>query len=222
MKRIIVVAVALAFVLLSAGSALAVISGSKHDMRTHLTAGSFNGGYDEVCVYCHTPHSSSMAAQLWNHTGTSAVFTPYTSATMNVAPSVTPGPGSLLCLSCHDGTQAVDTLVNPPNVGTPGTNLVTGNLNAAKKLAAGSALMGTDLTNDHPVGFTYGGGTESVEITAGTLKSLVTVQGYTSVRLIGGTQVECATCHDAHNQTYAPFLRSTNQGSQLCLACHIK
>ena len=101
MKRTIVVAVALAFVLLSAGAALAGIAGSKHDMRSWVTGETL--GYNEVCVYCHTPHSSSTAAQLWNRTnGTTLSYTVYTSSTMNAAPGQ-PGAGSKLCLSCQIG-----------------------------------------------------------------------------------------------------------------------
>jgi predicted CXXCH cytochrome family protein len=33
--------------------------------------------------------------------------------------------------------------------------------------------------------------------------------------------VECASCHDPHNDK-ALFLRISNSGSALCLACHVK
>lgn len=219
MKRTIVAVVALAFVLLSAGAALAGIAGSKHDMRTHLTGQT--GGYDEVCVYCHTPHSSATAAQLWNHTGTVASFTTYTNtygtldATMGA-----PGAGSLLCLSCHDGTVAVDAMVNLPNYGVAGTNNSTF-LTAKAINNTSGAYMGTDLTNDHPIGFNY----DAALVTAdGSLVDATTVGNSTYVRIIGGVggKVECASCHDAHNTVTMPFLRSTNAGSQLCLQCHNK
>jgi predicted CXXCH cytochrome family protein len=216
MKRIIVVSVALAFVLLSAGAALAGIAGSKHDMRTHITGEA--QGYDEVCVYCHTPHSGNLAAQLWNRTNpANGGYTPYTSSTMNATPSGTIGAGSLLCMSCHDGILAVDALYNLPNYGNAANNISGGvALDGAKKLQ-GAALMGTDLRNDHPIGFTY----PALGVDSG-LVNIATVATSTYVRLIGGTQVECASCHDAHNTVTMPFLRSTNQGSQLCLACHLK
>jgi len=34
--------------------------------------------------------------------------------------------------------------------------------------------------------------------------------------------VECSTCHDPHSTTNATFLRTSNAGSALCLACHNK
>jgi len=212
MKRTIVVAVALAFVLLSAGAAFAGIAGSKHDMRTWLTDEAVGEGYDEVCVYCHTPHSASSAAQLWNRTGVAiGSYMVYTSSTMNATPGQ-PGAGSQLCLSCHDGTIAVNNLVNPPNNAPSGapTDYFIANTNAA--------YMGTDLTNDHPIGLDYG---QSASGDAGLIPiGTVTTAG--TVRLISGTQVECASCHDAHNATAVPFLRTSNVESLLCTACHLK
>lgn len=34
--------------------------------------------------------------------------------------------------------------------------------------------------------------------------------------------VECASCHDPHSSTNSTFLRVSNAGSAVCLACHIK
>ncbi len=218
MKRIIVVTVALAFVLLSAGAALAGIANSKHDMRTYLIGQTL--GYDEVCVYCHTPHSSSMQAQLWNHSVlTTPTYTVYGSATMN-ATTGQPGAGSLICLGCHDGTVAVDVMVNTPNYGVAGTD--NGVLTATLKIdPTRGAYLGLDLGNDHPVGFTYDA---TLVTNDGSLVDAVTVGGSTYVRIIGGVggKVECASCHDAHNTVTMPFLRSANAGSALCLRCHIK
>jgi predicted CXXCH cytochrome family protein len=127
---------------------------------------------------------------------------------MNAVPGL-PGPGSQLCLSCHDGTIAVNDLVNAPNSGSVAGNFFITNANA---------LMGTDLTNDHPIGLDY-----SVSQAGDTsLVAIGTVLAGGTVRLIGNTQVECASCHDAHNATDVPFLRASNVGSAICLACHNK
>ena len=39
-----------------------------------------------------------------------------------------------------------------------------------------------------------------------------------------GPSVECASCHDPHEDTVRPvsFLRIANSNSDVCLACHIK
>ena len=42
-----------------------------------------------------------------------------------------------------------------------------------------------------------------------------------TVPLFGG-KVQCASCHDPHNNVNEPFLTKTNDGSQLCFTCHLK
>lgn len=223
MKKILILAIAL--VLVGASVSFAVISGSDHDMRIHLTGQS--GGYTEICVYCHTPHNAMVAAPytglpLWNRTPVTNNYTPYANPNSTLdAPDVNSaiGPQSIGCMSCHDGTVAVDALYNDPT-GTKGADN-SAILNAAKKIVSGPGYLETDLSDDHPVGFTY---TNESGLTA-----LVTVQSLSTVKLYGGSedQVECASCHNVHEPGTtaagtAPFLKSTNLGSALCLVCHAK
>jgi len=77
--------------------------------------------YGEVCVYCHTPHGANTqaavaSAPLWNRTYSAATYTTYSSATLTGSVSG-PGVASLVCLSCHDGTVAVDSIINMPGSG---------------------------------------------------------------------------------------------------------
>jgi predicted CXXCH cytochrome family protein len=126
-------------------------------------------------------------------------------------------------MGCHDGSLAVDSMLNTPNNipgGQPSDNGSKPGVNANKFLA-GTAMLGTNLSNDHPVSFSYDTSYLGEGGTAGGLVLTSTVQAKTAVRLFSGV-VECATCHDAHNPANAAFLRSTNQGSLLCLQCHIK
>ena len=86
-KSILVIAVVVAIALLSAGTAMAVITGSKHDLSstntgvTYYSQGTITT--DEVCVFCHTPHTANSTAgataPLWNKTYTNngATFTAY-------------------------------------------------------------------------------------------------------------------------------------------------
>lgn len=89
--------------------------------------------YGEVCVYCHTPHAaeSSGKAPLWNRNLPAASsYTTYTtlnSSTMTQTVNA-PGGGSLPCLSCHDGTQAVDAILNMPGSGGYNTSTSDANL----------------------------------------------------------------------------------------------
>ena len=84
--------------------------------------------YNRVCVYCHTPHGSNstmLNAPLWNRTNQVAMGTTYTlynTTTEGVGLSseqivTEPGINSLTCLSCHDGTVAIDSIINMPGSG---------------------------------------------------------------------------------------------------------
>lgn len=80
-------------------------------------AGSVFDQFNEVCVYCHTPHGAGTVAPLWNRVvNTSGNYTPYGSSTIDTSVGQ-PGGVSLACLSCHDGTIAVDNIVNAPGSG---------------------------------------------------------------------------------------------------------
>ena len=112
----------------------AAITGSAHD----FSAKSWNPG-GEICVVCHTPHNATTATTpLLNHTLTKATFTVYSSPSLNATVGQ-PSASSLACLSCHDGTVAIDAFG-----GNTGTTFMTG-----------GDKLGTDLSNDHPVSFTF-------------------------------------------------------------------
>lgn len=82
----------------------------------------FTNGTDEICVFCHTPHgaNTSVPVPLWNKgTPASTTYTQWASGSMNgTAPSNLANHMSLACLSCHDGTQAMDNEVNGPGGGS--------------------------------------------------------------------------------------------------------
>jgi hypothetical protein len=132
--------------LVSAGAALAagpdVITGSAHD----FSGDGWSGG--QICVVCHTTHNGSVVqgAPLWNHeltTGTGG-WTLYAGVAMAATP-LDPGFGqagegiSTLCLSCHDGTVALDSFG-----GNTGTTFISG-----------AANVTTDLSDDHPIAIPY-------------------------------------------------------------------
>lgn len=79
--------------------------------------------YGEVCVYCHTPHGgdSGLQAPLWNRTRAAGPYQTYDllQTTTLTQPVTNPGPNSLTCLSCHDGTVAIDSIINMPGSGGP-------------------------------------------------------------------------------------------------------
>ncbi|MBL4700599.1 MAG: hypothetical protein JKX85_05000 [Phycisphaeraceae bacterium] len=186
------------FLLLSTSIVSAGIVGSAHDFAaTDWSAG-------EICLPCHTPHNASTtatSAPLWNHLETTATFTMYNSATLQVATETEPRGPSKLCLSCHDGTVALDSFSN-----MTGTNFISGAFN-----------LGTDLSNDHPISIKW---QHQTEIPPGC--GDCHFSSNPTVPFPNGF-LECTTCHDVHNQTTFPsLLRLSMQGSELCLHCHYK
>jgi predicted CXXCH cytochrome family protein len=80
----------------------------------------------------------------------------------------------------------------------------------------GANLVGTDLNNDHPISVTYAA-------TATDFNDLTTVQASANIKLYGASnnQLECATCHQAHDVnlvTDLKYLRSNE--NVLCSICH--
>lgn len=146
------------------GYVSAGVVGSQHDLTS---AGAGQGGTaatDEVCVFCHTPHGSDTAAPvpLWNKVlGAPGSYSQYsTLQTPTFDSEEAPvGSVSLACLSCHDGTQAMDVVINGPGSGNynPGGGEIDGTA-IGVMTGAPVPMLGTDLTNDHPISMVYGGG----------------------------------------------------------------
>lgn len=220
MKRALFIALLTCVALSSAASAQVV--GTAHDLSSTLSDGSL-----QVCVFCHTPHSSNDGpagndaailvgnAPLWNQDIDDAVndYGAYDSPTMDAtAANVTRAvySSSLLCLSCHDGSVAPGSFYNNPNG-------ATGDSTSTAVAITGSALVGLSIADDHPVSFLYA-------TASATDLGLVTPEP-TAFTVAGS--VECASCHDPHDRAAVTdpnvdFMRDTLQGSALCLNCHIK
>lgn len=140
-------------------------------------AGALN---NEICVFCHTPHGgdTNAAVPLWNKALPTGTYQTYSSGSLQAARATdgiasTPqiGSVSIACLSCHDGTQAMNNFINAPGSGgftatgsiMPGT-WSSGNLtpvNANGTMGTGVANLTADLRNDHPIGIAYCGGSPS-------------------------------------------------------------
>jgi hypothetical protein len=182
------------------------LAGSKHDFSVGSGRIEIAGEF-EICVFCHTPHHAELeAAPLWDHETTVENFEIYTSSTLN-ADDVGQSSGiSKLCLSCHDGSIAIDSYGG--NVGHVKVNSAT-------------TKIGTDLSNNHPISFVYD---EALATADGSLE----VPGVNMAvsDLLFENKVECPSCHDVHNNAPIPFnfklLRLSNDDSALCLTCHIK
>lgn len=159
-------------------SAWAGIAESVHNLGITGTGPSANGGARnqftgtaEICVFCHTPHGgdSSAAVPLWNRNlGSSARFMTYDQLGTSTfdAKIADVGSVSLACLSCHDGSFALDSMINEPGSGAdnPGFSAgswlgddIRGDKDGRLKVGIVQNL-GQDLTNDHPIGMQYAGG----------------------------------------------------------------
>ena len=197
------------------GAASADIVGTAHDFSGEI----WSDG--EICLPCHTPHNAmdmsglgqqagvGQGAPLWNHEMTVANYDLYIDGTLQlgVAFDEALDSRSLLCMSCHDGTVALDSFG-----GVTGSQIITG-----------SEKIGQDLTDDHPVG-------------AGAIYPLVPwmndpanweTHGFELQDMLidGGVErvVSCTTCHEPHSRTgFANMLWVDNNASALCLTCHIK
>ena len=205
----------------AAGPLSAAITGSAHDFSSETWISG-----NQICVACHTPHGANITvtdAPLWNHAITTQTYTLYDqSPTLNSVPGQPTGT-SRLCLSCHDGTVALNNYGGGV-VGAP--EFMTG------AEAVGAAAQGS-LRNVHPISMTYNtalattdGGlydpsTRNVTVGSGANTQTGTIQNL----LLYANQVQCASCHDVHNSRTAQtanLLRISAVGSAICLACHNK
>ncbi|MEW6070635.1 MAG: cytochrome c3 family protein, partial [Candidatus Thermoplasmatota archaeon] len=179
----------------------------------------------QVCIFCHTPHQKAITATpLWNKTLSSqASYGVYASGSFNATVADVGGASTVsnLCLSCHDGTVAVNSIDNKSSIGTP-TMGATTELDASGKIAAGrEALIGTSLTNDHPINFTYDAALATADGGLVSPNSASYVDAAHTIPLYS-SKVQCASCHNPHSNANSSFLRKANNGSALCITCHNK
>ncbi len=199
-----------------------------------------------LCYFCHIAHKTADVASsapgylLWNKTLSStptygvyssdsftAVLAAATAAPptdLGASNSVTSATTSNLCLSCHDGTVAMNSFYE--NVGgLPGVAL-----GYTTKMFPYNGLEIKDLTKQHPVHFQY---TTNLANAAAmkTPANANSVDGAGAVPLYGGNyMLECTTCHDPHNGASVgngstmPFARqfffTYAASGGMCTYCH--
>lgn len=156
-----------------------------------------------LCAYCHTPHNASPQRGLWNRQQSSATYLLYDSSTLK-AQLKQPTGNSRLCLSCHDGTLAMGTLRVAPNQVQPTLGVLTG-----------AAKVGTDLSADHPVSFVYD---SALAANRGELTDPLALPK--AARLDHQSELQCTSCHDAHEDRNPKFMNMNNRYAALCTTCH--
>jgi hypothetical protein len=213
------------------------IAGSAHDFSSktwNTRAG--------VCSTCHSAHNTDLnqIAPLWSHATSGATFTPYSSPSMQATPGL-PSGVSLACLSCHDGTVAI--------------NQGIGGLSGTAEFIDPAAKIGPDLHNTHPISFDYTsalaisdpGLEDPVTYKIGDAKTKLSVTtppvpaSWSGTSLTGksikqallvGDKMECSSCHDIHKivgsaPTSGIMVKISGtdaalRGSLICRTCHIK
>ncbi|HGG59063.1 MAG TPA: hypothetical protein ENK26_03990, partial [Gammaproteobacteria bacterium] len=206
-----------------------------------------------VCIFCHTPHGANTSvpnAPLWNRQLPTSTYTPYLSESIDANDiAAEPGGSSKLCLSCHDGTLAIGTVeVANGQIGQSfamsGTS-ADGSMPPGRGASSGfTRRLGVDLTNDHPISFTYD---SALALADGELRDPAVAAhignrspGVKPVVPLELGKLECMSCHDPHIrdtdisknikflrlnrfQQAAPVGGNFNQASDIiCLACHDK
>jgi len=217
------------------------IEGSPHDFSgTNSTWNTRHG----ICSPCHSAHNTDPAQiiPLWNHQNSTGPFTMYGSPTLDASVPAAPTGVSLACLSCHDGTVAI----NSP-IGGLGTNTPV--------YIDPSFQISPDLHTTHPISFTYDAALAAKDgqlenpttYHIGDTKTLLTVNNapvpptWDGTSLTGKSideallvshQMHCSSCHDPHKLIgSAPSsgimvkISGTdlnNRGSLICRTCHVK
>jgi predicted CXXCH cytochrome family protein len=220
------------------------ILGSKHDftgLNARAGVAAMSGvafsDYGYSCVYCHIPPEEAGAIPSdfggidgWNrYVPALGNYQLYDSANLDNKTSG-PNPISMLCLSCHDGTMAVDMVVFKPATFDPAADNAMhmrinpeDNIESCGKCHNGDVahditvkMLGTDLRNDHPISMKYAGLTFKDR----DFRPPDTADGFSNgVKLYNG-QVECMTCHNVHDPSRELLLRANAE--VLCFTCHTK
>ena len=197
----------------------------------HKAAPEALGGTDQVCIFCHTPHSAAPKTPLWsrpNPTGmgsfpvyaqslgikNSAVLTGYEASNPDY-----PSGASRMCLSCHDGVTSIGVLLGSKNIVMVGGD----------KITTGDPTINAviNLATSHPISFKYNQNVVNA-IDPSNNDYQVPVEDYTPLDSSG--QMQCTTCHDPHLDTRGdpdydslPFWRH-NGGvasyDEVCNSCH--
>ncbi len=194
--------------MLFSSGAYAGIANTKHNLSVTGTGNIKASTEQEICIFCHTPHNAKPQSPLWNRASSGSVYTPYNSTTIFSSPGQPTG-ASMLCLSCHDGTIALGSVLSRSSDIVMNNNVTT--------MPQGNTLIGTDLSDDHPVSFDYTSGLASQR---GELVNPDTLTGAVKIDKTG--QMQCTSCHDPHNDSNGKFLVIKNTASALCQTCHIK
>lgn len=232
----------------------ASILGGSHDFSSATTGyatylyGGSTTTYVNACQICHIPHKAPDAsgvtgagAPLWNHhpslNSSYVTYDKGNSATFNALGLTATLGSSVACLSCHDGSMAVNQSYSATAPSQNGTTTgatayyiptfaietatsTTGNFVSAS--GSGPYLGRNDLTHMHPIGISY-----TAALAADPTLRPLPAAGTVFAQMLKGPNktVECASCHDIHDVIGASGTISHDlivdlNNSALCETCH--
>jgi predicted CXXCH cytochrome family protein len=144
-----------------AATAQGAVQNTPHNMNKVFGANTIQD--NQVCLPCHAPHNQPDPTQdaLWNHVMPANGYTLYQTTPGFVESAAVVGldETSKKCLSCHDGTVAVDSyggynFATQTFGPTTGTHTLGAGTNTSAFVVGGGTQ---DLSHDHPVGVVYPG-----------------------------------------------------------------
>lgn len=182
------------------------IVASPHDLSASSGGAVRASVEDQICIFCHTPHNASPVGALWNRALSPQTYQVYSSRALDANPGQPTG-SSKLCLSCHDGTIAVGLVLSSDTPIQMFGGITT--------MPAGRTNLGTDLRDDHPISFVYDSTLANAD---GHLRSPNSLPS--AIKLDANRELQCTSCHDAHNNAFGNFLVMRNTSSELCISCH--
>lgn len=233
--------ICLGLVVSFAGLALADIRTTPHS----LVKKSLKSDASDVCVFCHTPNISGTPpekAPLWQRAiGTDIVFTIYDDIGRLGLGKASVGSQSIACLSCHDANQArsVSKVSSDHPFGVPYRGAIKGRVPG---LSLPTRINGPSDDSDNPS--VKAKSVLALEEFRDPSQGIVEDRTVWWVSMTGTSGrrmrndlplysrndadsgqnlpfIECSSCHDPHSNN-SKFLRLPNEGSKLCLTCHIK
>src|SRR5689334_8057584 len=158
---------------------------SPHNLSTSGPGRIRATGEQQICIFCHTPHRASAIQPLWNRNMPVNAYRVYSSNTLSAVPGQPTG-SSKLCLSCHDGTIALGSVLS--------RDQTIGMAGGITTLPPGKTNLGTDLSDDHPISFRY-----DSSLVSKNPKLIDPSAIPKNLRLDGQANLQCSTCHDAHD-----------------------
>jgi len=220
------------------------------DKQRNIKSSSGPNGTTEVCVFCHTPHGASregvaIRAPIWNRKLSADQYQMYDQVWSKSFEATPNDPGrptgySRLCLSCHDGTIALGSVLNKGGSGGldgqydmeyptgqspagPFGSIPVGDGAASQNTRA----LGQDLRNDHPISMTFD--TQLLSKDAEFVNpgppvhrpfTQSTPTPLSPLRRASGNNnnvydsVQCTSCHNPHQVDFPKFLRANRLQSR--------